>query len=230
MKYADLYLAAAHPRAEYMREYMKNRYHSKRKAIYDHLGGKCSRCGDKKGPFHLDHKDKRKKTMRASDLHSVNDQKFKDEIKNLQLLCEKCHRDKTKESWDYSTPKPRHGTYWMYRKHGCRCKKCTKAYKEKQKEWRENRKKKADDMTAIDTGKNIVISPALIDELLASIERTENHISEKRTEIQEAGEAVPETDIESIRDFSGNLALLCNMILNGKSYSEEEKQKAILDL
>jgi 5-methylcytosine-specific restriction endonuclease McrA len=159
-KYADLFLAAAHPRAEYMREYMKNRYHSKRKEIYDHLGGKCSRCGDTKGPFHLDHKDKRKKTMRASDLHSVNDQKFKEEVKNLQLLCEKCHRDKTKESWDYSTPKPRHGTYWMYRKHNCRCKKCTQAYKEKQKEWRENRKKKA----------------ALFVDALESIARTERHL------------------------------------------------------
>lgn len=140
LKYASFYLEAASARAEYMREYMKNRYHEKRNQVIERLGGKCSRCKTKEGPWHLDHKDKRKKTMRASDLHSVNDQKFEKEVKNLQLLCEKCHRDKTKESWDYSTPKPRHGTYWMYRKHGCRCKKCVGAYKEKQKEWREKNK------------------------------------------------------------------------------------------
>jgi 5-methylcytosine-specific restriction endonuclease McrA len=141
LKYASLFAeAAGHPRANYMREYMKNRYHSKRNSVIDRLGGKCSRCGTTKGPWHLDHKNKKKKTMRASDLHSVNDKKFEQEIKNLQLLCEKCHREKTKESWDYSTPKPRHGTYWMYRKHGCRCPRCVKAYKEKQKEWRARKK------------------------------------------------------------------------------------------
>ncbi|MFA5758913.1 MAG: HNH endonuclease [Clostridia bacterium] len=117
---------------------MKNRYHSKRNSIMDRLGGKCSRCGTNDGPFHLDHIDKSKKTMRAADLHSVNDQRFEEEIKNLQLLCEHCHKDKTKESWDYSTPKTKHG-YWMYRKYGCRCKKCVEDYKAKQKEWREKR-------------------------------------------------------------------------------------------
>lgn len=142
LKYASAFAkAAGHPRAEYMREYMKNRYRSKRQEIVDRLGGKCSRCGTKDGPWHLDHKDKKKKTMRASDLHSVNDQKFEEEIKNLQLLCENCHHIKTREAWDYSTPKPRHGTYWFYRKYDCRCPKCTKAYREKQKEWRDNKSK-----------------------------------------------------------------------------------------
>jgi 5-methylcytosine-specific restriction endonuclease McrA len=140
LKYASIFAEAASPRAEYMRDYMRERKRRKRKEIEKRLGGKCSRCGTKKGPFHLDHIDKKKKTMRASDLHSVSDQRFEKEMKNLQLLCEKCHRDKTKESWDFSTPKPRHGTYWFYRRHGCRCPKCVKAYKEKQKEWREKRK------------------------------------------------------------------------------------------
>lgn len=143
-KYAEIFAEAAAPRGEYMRQYMADRYHSKRQEIIDRLGGKCARCQSNKGPWHLDHKDKRKKTMRASDLHSVNDQRFQQEIKNLQLLCEECHRDKTKESWDYSTPKPRHGTYWYFRRYGCRCQRCSKAYKDKQKEWREKAKKKTD--------------------------------------------------------------------------------------
>jgi 5-methylcytosine-specific restriction endonuclease McrA len=136
-KYAELFLEAAkHPRADYMREYMAKRYHDKRNGIIERLGGKCVLCGNKKGPWHLDHKDKTKKTMRASDLHSVNDQKFEEEVKGLQLLCSECHKKKTHDAWDYSTDKPKHNTYWMYRRYGCRCPGCVKAYKEKQKEWR----------------------------------------------------------------------------------------------
>lgn len=137
LKYAQIFAeAASHPRADYMRTYMANRYHQKRQEVIDRLGGKCVRCGRTDGKLHLDHIDKSKKKMRAADLHSVNDKKFENEIKNLQILCEDCHKEKTKESWDYSTPKPRHGTYWYFRKYNCRCPKCVKAYKQKQKEWR----------------------------------------------------------------------------------------------
>src|SRR5271157_243309 len=134
-KYAEIFLEAS--RTDYMREYMANRYHSKRKEITDRLGGKCSRCGSKNTPLHLDHIDKKKKTMRASDLHSVNDKRFENEVKNLQLLCPDCHVKKTREVWDYAVNKPHHG-YWKYRKDGCRCPVCVKDYKEKQKKWRDS--------------------------------------------------------------------------------------------
>ena len=137
LKYAQLYSEAAHhPRADYMRQYMANRYHKKRQEVIDRLGGRCVRCGTREGKFHLDHKNKSKKTMRASDLHSVNDHRFENEIKNLQILCEDCHKAKTHDAWDYSTPRPTHPSYWYYRKYGCRCQACIDAYKEKQKEWR----------------------------------------------------------------------------------------------
>jgi hypothetical protein len=125
-----------------MREYMANRYHQKRQEVIDRLGGKCVRCGTSEGTLHLDHKNKAKKTMRASDLHSVNDKRFEDEIKNLQILCAECHKNKSFENWDYSsrTPKPGHGSYWMYRKYRCRCPACVKAYTDKQKEWRLDQK------------------------------------------------------------------------------------------
>jgi len=144
VKYAQLYAEAAnHPRADYMREYMANRYHQTRKKVLDRLGGKCVRCGTSEGQLHLDHKDASKKTMRASDLHSVNDQKFENEIKNLQILCNDCHLKKTREDWDYSdrTPRVGHGSFWFYKKYRCRCPACCKAYKDKQKEWRQDQKK-----------------------------------------------------------------------------------------
>jgi hypothetical protein len=119
---------------EYMRDYMKDRYHRVRQELIDQLGGKCVTCGSKKD-LHFDHIKKKHKTFRMSDVHSVSDKRLKKEIKNIQLLCDECHKKKTKESWDFGAPKPQHGTYWMYRQHGCRCDKCADAYKEKNKEW-----------------------------------------------------------------------------------------------
>ena len=119
-----------------MRDYMRGRYHLKRKEIIKLLGGKCCRCG-KGGKLVIDHKDRKKKTMRSADVHSTNDATVQKELKNLQLLCPECDHKKSLESWDYNAPKPRHGTYWMYRKHKCRCDKCVKAYQEKGKEWRQ---------------------------------------------------------------------------------------------
>jgi 5-methylcytosine-specific restriction endonuclease McrA len=126
-----LYAEATGERNEYMRDYMADRYHAKRQAIIDRLGGKCKSCGAK-DHLHIDHKDRKKKTFRAADIHSVSDEKVEKEIPNLQLLCNKCHKKKTHDAWDYSpnTPKPRHGTVWMYRKYDCRCPKCIKAYRE----------------------------------------------------------------------------------------------------
>jgi 5-methylcytosine-specific restriction endonuclease McrA len=136
IKFAELFSQAAKAdRGEYMREYMAKRYHDKRNAMIGRLGGKCVSCGSTKGPFHLDHKDASKKTMRAADIHSTNDKKVQQEAKNFQLLCVNCHKDKTDKAWDRSVPKSEHGTYWRYKKHGCRCDKCTKAYKEKKKLW-----------------------------------------------------------------------------------------------
>lgn len=123
---------------EYMRNYMRNRYHQVRDKVIDELGGKCNICHSGKD-LHLDHIDKKKKTIRMSDIHSVSDTKLQNELKNIQLLCWDCHKKKTKDSWDFGAPKPQHGTYWMYRKHGCRCGKCIAAYKAQHKAWNEAR-------------------------------------------------------------------------------------------
>lgn len=118
-----------------MREYMKNRYHNSRQRAIQELGGKCVGCGSTKD-LQFDHVSRKNKKIRMSDIHSVNDKAVKRELKHVQLLCGDCHKAKTHDSWDYGSNKPKHGTYWMYRKHGCRCKRCEKAYKEKLREWR----------------------------------------------------------------------------------------------
>jgi 5-methylcytosine-specific restriction endonuclease McrA len=97
LKFSQIFSEAAHPRADYMRKYMRERYKKIREKILNILGNKCSGCGTGEGPFHLDHVNPKKKSMRAADLHSVNDKKFKSEVKKLQLLCLLCHKDKTKK-------------------------------------------------------------------------------------------------------------------------------------
>lgn len=122
---------------DYMREYMRNRYHSVRNRVLKELGGKCIQCGSKKD-LQFDHINRHKKTLRMADIHSVSDARLKEELKNIQILCKKCHKQKSHNAWDFAVPKSKHGTYWMYRKYNCRCPKCVKAYKEKHKEWRKN--------------------------------------------------------------------------------------------
>lgn len=120
---------------KYMRNYMKNRYHTKREELKKRLGGKCVECGSVKD-LHFDHKDKKKKTINLSDVHFVKDELIEKELKNIQLLCNNCHKEKTRKAWDYTHPEAQCGSYWRYRKYKCRCSKCTKAYKEKLKSWR----------------------------------------------------------------------------------------------
>lgn len=132
-------LAANHPRSAYMADYMRKRYHDRRQKAIEMLGGKCVKCGDKNN-LQFDHINQKKKTFRLADINSVSDKTLEKELKNIQLLCPDCHKKKTFESVDYGGPKAKHGTYWFYRKYGCRCDKCSKAYKEKLKQWRAARK------------------------------------------------------------------------------------------
>jgi 5-methylcytosine-specific restriction endonuclease McrA len=120
---------ARHPRADYMRDYMRNRYHEKRQNMIQELGGKCAACGDT-NDLHIDHIDSSKKTFRAADIHSVSDKKLSEEKKNFQLLCKKCHKEKTKRDWDFGVPKTQHGSYWSYKKYKCRCPQCVIAYRD----------------------------------------------------------------------------------------------------
>lgn len=78
-------IKSAGNRNDYMREYMRNRYHSKRNDIINQLGGKCTSCGSKKN-LHIDHKDASQKTFRAADLHSVNDSALQNELKKLPAI------------------------------------------------------------------------------------------------------------------------------------------------
>lgn len=80
----------------------------------------------------------------------------------------------------------------------------------------------------IDVGKNLQVSPDVVEDLHESIQRTLQGIKEVKPNLE--GMEISEVALEKIRDYAGNLALLCNMMLNGEDYDEEEKLKAILDI
>ncbi|SRR5258706_6862995 len=60
------------------------------------LGNKCAKCNDDKNYLELDHIDPATKTDK-NDSYLVNSQEnFLLELKKLQLLCIKCHKEKTR--------------------------------------------------------------------------------------------------------------------------------------
>tara|TARA_E500000318_G_C3477181_1_gene178950 strand:+ start:127 stop:585 length:459 start_codon:yes stop_codon:yes gene_type:complete len=81
---------------EATRKHSRDCKRRKREALVESLGGCCSSCGCKDN-LEMDHIDMRKKTMMPSTLAGMaDDNPHKvEEIKNIQILCKKCHREKT---------------------------------------------------------------------------------------------------------------------------------------
>jgi len=84
-----------------------------------------------------------------------------------------------------------------------------------------------------DKGEKLEITKPLVQDLLDSMKGTCEHLKRAIPRISRLADkplpSIPQKDVEQVRDFAGNLALLCNMILNGESYDEAEKTKAIKD-
>ena len=78
----------------YMRTYMLKRYRERRKHALKTLGGCCAKCGAKKG-LELDHKDPATKAFGISQMWSVSKKRYEAELRKCQLLCSRCHREKT---------------------------------------------------------------------------------------------------------------------------------------
>lgn len=107
-------------------EYQRKRRRARRKEFLMLLGGKCEECGSTKN-LHFDHIEPKKKEFHIARYINKPYEVVKKEVLKTRLLCEKCHRAKTKEHWDFALPPARHGTIWMYKDQKCRCDKCKKA-------------------------------------------------------------------------------------------------------
>ena len=83
--------------------------------------GPCNGCGSPNN-LELDHIDPRKKVSHR--VWSWSEQRLIEELLKCQILCKKCHKQKTR--WQ-GLAKMTHGTISMYTNLRCRCKACRRA-------------------------------------------------------------------------------------------------------
>ncbi len=125
---------------EYMRVYMLRRYHRRRnKAIAD-LGGKCKQC-DSTCNLEIDHIDSKSKSYNiAKIMTSGSDKILIAELAKCQILCRKCHEEKS--IIDAGNSRAKHGTSSMYTHYKCKCEPCRLARNADSRRWKANRKLK----------------------------------------------------------------------------------------
>lgn len=104
------------------KEYNNRRRFERRSMAIAFLGGKCVKCQSTKD-LEFDHIDPETKSFDINRLNRKLDI-FMIELAKCQLLCEKCHTEKSA----LEKLKPQiHGTKHSYIYRGCRCPDCTKA-------------------------------------------------------------------------------------------------------
>lgn len=107
---------------EYMRNYMRNRYHYRLKVAKKKLGSKCNGCGITCG-LTLTRLASADKGVKLAQIWSASEDKFLAALKNYQLLCFDCKHKETS-----------HGTLSSY-KH-CRCVECLAAKSKYNREYK----------------------------------------------------------------------------------------------
>lgn len=114
---------------EKIRKAAMERYYKKKAKMLEFLGGKCVKC-DSTSNLEIDHIDWKEKKFTITNRTNLSWEKLKLELDKCQLLCEKCHDQKSiddrREQITGFREQP-HGTYTRYRFYKCRCDECTKA-------------------------------------------------------------------------------------------------------
>ncbi len=104
-------------------EYERLRYHQRRAAEVDALGGKCAQCGSTE-QLEFDHVEPEDKSFNVAERWSIGLGSWHAETSKCQLLCRDCHQEKTL-AWH--AQRAAHNR-WRYQKHGCRCDECRADY------------------------------------------------------------------------------------------------------
>lgn len=121
----------------YMKIYMLARYHKKMSEVKNKLGGKCIKCNSIEN-LQLDHVNPETKNFTVAKLWNSKKEVFDLEISKCQLLCKKCHEEKTLLDLGQVSAKITHGTVSSYRY--CKCKLCKKAASEYKRAYRKKKK------------------------------------------------------------------------------------------
>lgn len=80
---------------QYLNTYMKKRWNKRRQLAITFLGGICVVCGADKN-LEFDHIDPSTKVMTVARASSRSEDFFWNEVKKCQLLCNRCHKEKTR--------------------------------------------------------------------------------------------------------------------------------------
>lgn len=104
----------------YQREYQKN-WLKKRRLDWIHENGPCKKCGTWEN-LEVDHIKREDKTMHTASIWSRTEAVRKEELSKCQVLCKKCHLEKTIMESGFEGVV--HGTSSGYDHHGCRCDEC----------------------------------------------------------------------------------------------------------
>lgn len=116
-------------------EWMRWSYQERKKTFLELLGGKCNQCGST-SKLEFDHIDRHSKKDTITNLLTYKIEVIYEEIKKCQLLCEKCHEDKTRNELG----RAKHGSVSMYRYHKCRCLECRTIWNAKTNEYKKKAK------------------------------------------------------------------------------------------
>jgi 5-methylcytosine-specific restriction endonuclease McrA len=110
----------------YMKVKILERYHKRMGEAISSLGGKCVKCGATED-LEIDHVNPAEKSFTVSMLWSVSKERFEAELSKCQLLCKKCHNEKSILEAGKKLVKNQdvHGTLSSYRY--CKCELCRAA-------------------------------------------------------------------------------------------------------
>lgn len=120
---------------DYHRKYNRERYHRIRAEVVDKLGGVCAKCGSAED-LQVDHTNPSEKAFDSKKWLNVSSDVLWKEIEKCQLLCSKCHTEKTISDRGQSPAKNSHGTLSSYRYCGPpKCEACKKAKRDYTREY-----------------------------------------------------------------------------------------------
>lgn len=120
---------------------MQRRYRKRREQVIEKLGGCCAVCKTTED-LEIDHIDRATKEYNVAHIFSANEEKFWKEIAKCQLLCKKCHKEKTEREnieLGLTTKEHEHGTINKYITEKCRCPLCKKANQEYMRQYRKKK-------------------------------------------------------------------------------------------